>query len=120
MEVGETLRVETVAEWRDWLQRHHADRREIWLVNDRSGPERRTLAYQEALDEATCFGWVDVLVRRQDEAHFLVRWVPRRPGGRWTAGNLDRVRRLAAQSRLTESGLAVLPPELRAELAGRP
>jgi uncharacterized protein YdeI (YjbR/CyaY-like superfamily) len=120
VDVGETLRVESAAQWRGWLARHHADRREIWLVNDRKGPDRRTLNYEDALDEATCFGWVDGLVRRLDESHFLVRWTPRRPRSNWTEGNRQRARRLFRLSRMSEAGMAALPRDLRAELnAGR-
>jgi uncharacterized protein YdeI (YjbR/CyaY-like superfamily) len=120
VDVGETLRVESAAQWRGWLARHHADRREIWLVNDRKGPDRRTINYEDALDEAICFGWVDGLIRRLDESHFLVRWTPRRPRSNWTEGNRQRARRLFRLSRMSEAGMAALPPDLRAELnAGR-
>ena len=68
------------------------------------------------LDEATCFGWVDGMVRRLDEAHFLIRWTPRRPKSNWTQGNRERARRLFSSLRMTEAGVAALPPELRAEL----
>lgn len=118
MEVGETLRVESVEEWRRWLATHHADRSEIWLINDRKGPERRTPDYEELLDEAVCQGWVDVLVRGLDERRFLMRWVPRRRGGNWTAINRERARRLAAAGRMNDAGLANLPDDLRAELSG--
>jgi uncharacterized protein YdeI (YjbR/CyaY-like superfamily) len=120
VEVGETIRVESADRWREWLVRHHADRREVWLVNDRKGPGHRTLAYDDALDEATCFGWVDGLVRRLDETHFLVRWTPRRPRSNWTAGNRERARRLFRASRMTPAGVAALPPDLRAELGAGP
>lgn len=116
MESGERLRVESVEEWRRWLAAHHADRGEIWLVNDRKGPHRRTPDYEDLLDEAVCQGWVDVLVRGLDERSYLMRWMPRRRGGNWTPVNRDRARRLAAAGRLTEAGLASLPDDLRAEL----
>jgi uncharacterized protein YdeI (YjbR/CyaY-like superfamily) len=116
MNVGETLRVESVEEWRGWLSRHHADRREIWLINDRKGPGRRTPDYDSILDEAVCHGWIDGLVRGRDEHTYLMRWTPRRTGGNWTETNRDRARRLAAAGRLLAGGLASLPPDLRAEL----
>jgi uncharacterized protein YdeI (YjbR/CyaY-like superfamily) len=118
MDVGETLRVESVREWHAWLAEHHADRREVWLVNDRKGPGRRTPGYDEVLDEAVCHGWIDGLVRRRDEQTYLMRWTPRRAGGSWTDGNRARARRLAAEGRLTPSGAASLPADLRAELFG--
>ncbi|PZR78968.1 hypothetical protein [Candidatus Aeolococcus gillhamiae] len=116
MEVGETLRVESIADWRSWLAENCADRREIWLINDRKGPERRTPDYEELLDEAVCHGWVDVLVRGLDERRYLTRWMPRRPGGNWTPTNRERARRLVAAGRMSDAGLASLPDDLRAEL----
>ena len=116
MEVGETLRVESLGDWRTWLAAHHADRREIWLINDRKGPQRRTPDYEDLLDEAVCHGWVDVLVKGLDQTRYYTRWVPRRPGGNWTAVNRERARRLAKAGRMTAAGLAALPQDLRAEL----
>jgi uncharacterized protein YdeI (YjbR/CyaY-like superfamily) len=117
VEVGETLRVESVEAWSDWLGLHHADRREIWLINDRKGPGRRTPAYEDILDEAICHGWVDGLVRRRDDSTYLMRWTPRRRGGNWTDANRARARRLAAAGRMTPEGRANLPPDLDGELA---
>ncbi len=116
MEVGETLRVETIEAWRSWLAKNHDDRSEIWLISDRKGPGRRTPEYEDLLDEAVCWGWVDVLVKGLDETRYYLRWVPRRRGGNWTASNRERARRLAAQGRMTEAGLALLPADLRDEL----
>jgi uncharacterized protein YdeI (YjbR/CyaY-like superfamily) len=116
VEVGETLRVESVEEWRGWLATHHHDRGEIWLILDRKGPDRRTPDYEELLDEAVCWGWVDVLVRGRDHDSYLMRWMPRRRGGNWTAINRDRARRLAAAGRMSEDGIASLPDDLRGEL----
>ena len=117
MQVGETLRVESVAAWHDWLVEHHGDRREIWLVIDRKGPERRTPEYDEILDEAVCHGWIDGLIRGRDANSYLMRWTPRRRGGNWTDANRERARRMAAAGRMTAAGLAPLPDDLRADLA---
>jgi uncharacterized protein YdeI (YjbR/CyaY-like superfamily) len=116
VEIGETLRVESVDAWHTWLVEHHRDRREIWLIMDRKGPNRRTPDYEDLLDEAMCHGWVDVLVRGLDETRYHMRWVPRRRGGNWTAVNRDRARRLAGAGRMTDAGVATLPDDLRAEL----
>lgn len=117
MEVGETLRVESIEDWHSWLAEHHGDRREIWLVMDRKGPARRTPDYEELVDEAVCHGWIDGLVHRHDDRSYLMRWTPRRRGGNWTATNRDRARRLAASGRMTPAGIAALPDPLRDELA---
>ena len=117
VQVGETLRIEAVADWHDWLVEHHGDRREIWLVTDRKGPRQRTPAYEDILDEAVCHGWIDGMVRRRDGRSYLIRWTPRRRGGNWTEGNRERARRLAAAGRLTTAGVAALPDDLRNELS---
>jgi uncharacterized protein YdeI (YjbR/CyaY-like superfamily) len=119
MEVGETLRVESLEEWRRWLSENGASKREVWLVNDKKGPAKRTIDYDAALDEATCVGWVDGLIKGLDDHRYLMRWTPRRRGGSWTPGNRERARRLAAEGRMTAAGLAVVPAELRAELEGQ-
>jgi uncharacterized protein YdeI (YjbR/CyaY-like superfamily) len=116
VDVGDRLRVESIDAWHDWLVAHHADRREVWLVNDRKGPARRTPDYEELLDEAACHGWVDVMVRGLDETRFLMRWVPRKKGGNWTPANRDRARRMHRAGRMTPAGIDSLPDDLRAEL----
>lgn len=110
MEIGETLLVETAAAWRTWLEAHASDRREIWLINYRKGSARQALAYEAALDEATCFGWVDTMIKRIDGERYAMRFVPRRPRSSWTPGNLERVRRLVKEGRMTPAGLRVVPP----------
>ena len=109
MEIGETLLPQSAAEWRAWLEANAATAREIWLVNFKKGRGRQPVDYETALDEATCFGWVDVMIKRMDDDRFAVRFVPRRPGGRWTEANLSRARRLIAEGRMTPQGLALVP-----------
>jgi uncharacterized protein YdeI (YjbR/CyaY-like superfamily) len=110
------LLMRTAEQWSGWLQRHHAEAREVWLVTYKKGSGKRSLDYESALDEATCYGWVDVLVRGATPEYYLQRWVPRRVKGNWTPANRERARRLAAAGRMRPAGWAVLPPDLRAEL----
>ena len=120
MDVGETLRVETIDAWRRWLAAHHADRREIWLINDRKGPGRRTPDYEELLDEAVCHGWVDVLVKGLDETRYYTRWVPRRRGGNWTASIVSGLAASRGEGRHDRGGsrhAARRPPRRAAALA---
>ena len=135
MEISETLLCASAAEWRAWLEAHHRTKAEIWLISFKKEarrasargaaaepePERpASISYEAALDEALCFGWIDNLVRRIDEARYATRWCPRRPRGNWTAANRAHARRLFAAGRMTEAGLASLPPDLRAELGPAP
>ena len=112
MEVGETLRVISRARWRAWLQRHHADRKEIWLVCYKKGSGKTGISYDDSVEEALCFGWVDGQIKGLDPISYAMRFTPRRPGSNWSASNRERVARLLRQGLMTEAGRRILPPEL--------
>ena len=116
MEIGETLLVETREAWRDWLAAHHADKKEIWLINYKKGANKRSLDYDSCVDEALCFGWIDSQARGVNEEYSVLRWSPRRKRGNWSPGNREKVKRLAGEGRMTVAGLAAIPAEIRAEL----
>jgi uncharacterized protein YdeI (YjbR/CyaY-like superfamily) len=95
--------------WRDWLDRHHAERTEVWLVLARKGTVEPTdLTYAQALEEALCHGWIDGQVRRRDEVTYRARFTPRRLRSSWTPGNVALALRLTAEGRMREAGLAAV------------
>ena len=104
-----TLHVRTVAEWRAWLARHHGSKYEVWLVFHKPKSGVSSIAYGDAVDEALCFGWVDSLIKRIDDATYARKFTPRRPDSRWSAANRQRYARLEAAGRLTPAGLARAP-----------
>ncbi|HEY0492889.1 MAG TPA: hypothetical protein VGD57_05435 [Candidatus Dormibacteraeota bacterium] len=114
MEVGETLAVRSRAEWRRWLARHHQDKREIWLLYNKKTSGKGGITYDESVEEALCYGWIDGQFKGVDDGRYAGRFTPRRPGGNWSASNLARVKRLLDEGRMTEAGLAVVPVELKA------
>ena len=116
MDIGETVRVRSRAEWRTWLSRHHADRREIWLVYYKQGSGKAGISYDESVEEALCYGWVDGQIKGLDAASYAGRFTPRRPGSNWSASNRERAARLVAAGQMTEAGKRVLPLDL---IAGR-
>jgi uncharacterized protein YdeI (YjbR/CyaY-like superfamily) len=88
----------------DWLAAHPKG---AWLkFAKQGGGGGATLSKSEALDCALCHGWIDGQLARYDEAFFLVRFTPRRPGGRWSAINRARAEALIAAGRMTPRGLA--------------
>jgi uncharacterized protein YdeI (YjbR/CyaY-like superfamily) len=109
VEIGETLLVETRAQWRAWLEQYASTKREIWLITYKKGAARRSLDYDSVLDEATCFGWVDGMIKGVDDQLYVARWSPRRRRSHWTAGNLARARQMIDEGRMTAAGLAALP-----------
>jgi len=128
------------AAWREWLERHHAARTFVWLLLHKKHVEESSVRYEEAVEEALCWGWIDGLVNRWDERSYAVRFTPRKPGSVWSESNVERVRRMIAEERMTPAGMAlveeakrrgtwddaasgrldVTPPDLEAALAEVP
>ena len=92
--------------WRAWLAAHHATAKEIWLVFYKKHVKKPGLAYEEAVEEALCFGWIDGLLKRIDGEKYAVRFSPRRKNSIWSERNKQRVRKMIREGRMTEVGLA--------------
>ncbi len=91
--------------FRTWLERHHATAAELIVGFHKKGSGRTGLTYAEAVDEALCFGWIDGIVRRIDEASYCHRFTPRKPGSIWSNLNVSHVARLTAAGRMHAAGL---------------
>ena len=115
MEIGETLYVTSRAEWRRWLEANFDTAPEIWLVypNKASGEPR--ILYNDAVEEALCFGWIDSIIKKPDELRAAQRFSPRRPGSRYSQLNKERLRWLAAEGLLHPSVRASAEEALREE-----
>ena len=96
----------TPAEFRAWLDAHHADEREVIVGYYRKGTGRPSMTWQESVDEALCFGWIDGIRRRIDEESYTNRFTPRRPRSNWSAINIKRAHELIQEGRMTPAGLA--------------
>lgn len=87
-----------------WLAAHHASADELWLKIHKKGSGLATVSYDEAVDVALCWGWIDGLKKGFDERSFLQRFTPRKPKSVWSQANRDRVTRLEASGRMTPHG----------------
>jgi len=96
------------ATWRAWLEANHATARGAWLVTWRSGSGRVRLDYEEAVEEALCFGWVDSTGGRVDEERRKPYFAPRKPRSIWASSNKARVERLIGEGRMAPAGLAAI------------
>jgi uncharacterized protein YdeI (YjbR/CyaY-like superfamily) len=96
------------ASWRAWLAAHHAVSKGVWLVLAKKHTGKTSIGYDEALDEALCYGWIDSVIKRIDEGSYLRKFTPRSNTTKWSQKNLKRVADLIAEGRMTEHGLAVL------------
>lgn len=94
------------AEWRRWLEENHAASAGVWLLIAKKNAGVPGLAYDDAVEEALCFGWIDSRVRRIDEKHFRQWYCPRRPGSIWSLPNKQRVARLMEAGLIAPPGLA--------------
>lgn len=104
-----TLEVRSLQAWRKWLAANHATQAEIWLVFFKRHTGMECLSYQDALDEALCFGWVDSLVKRLDNDRYARKFTPRTADSRWSAINRRRYAELKAAGRLAAPGVARAP-----------
>jgi len=96
------------AAWRSWLAQHHATSSGVWLAIGKKGNSVTTLTYNDAVEEALCFGWIDSVVRRLDADRFMQLVTPRKPRSIWARSNKERVERLTAAGLITPAGLAVI------------
>jgi len=100
-----TLDVRTSKQWRSWLAEHPDRESEVWLVFHKRHTGQASVAYEDAVDEALCFGWVDSLIKRLDDARYARKFTPRKPDSKWSSVNRSRYERLKAKGRLMPAGL---------------
>jgi len=94
------------AEWRAWLSSHHSSSSGVWLVLAKKGTTLPTsLSYDQALEDAICFGWIDGQLSRRDEATFRRRFTPRNARSPWSKRNVAIAERLGSSDRMHQSGL---------------
>jgi uncharacterized protein YdeI (YjbR/CyaY-like superfamily) len=129
------------AELEAWLDETHASSNGAWLKIAKKGAAEPSVTYAEALELALCFGWIDSQKRGFDDQHFLQRFTPRRPRGRWSRINREKAEALIAAGKMRAAGLAEVeaakadgrweavyegqktaqvPPDLQRELEAKP
>jgi uncharacterized protein YdeI (YjbR/CyaY-like superfamily) len=116
------LDIEDRRAWRAWLRKNAARSPGVWLVDLKKGvrsPEagvrKSCLSYDEAVEEALCFGWIDSTTRKLDALRYCRKFTPRNPRSRWSESNIERARRMIAAGKMTARGLAVFKPEQKTE-----
>jgi len=93
-------------EWRQWLATNHDRSVGVWLVFYRKHSSTPTLQYDEAVEEALCFGWIDSIIKKRDDHSYTRKVTPRKPNSHWSQLNKKRVEKLIRQGLMCESGLA--------------
>ena len=98
----------TLADWSDWLARHHAESTGVWLVRAKKATGRQAFDYESAVVEALRYGWIDAVQRVIDDERSRLWFAPRRRRSGWAASNKQRIARLEAEGRLEPAGRAAV------------
>ena len=94
------------------MEKNHDKKTEIWLVYYRKSTGKPSISYNDAVEEALCFGWIDSQEKGLDFERFAGRFTPRKPKSNWSPSNRERAKRLIASKQMTEAGRKALPEDL--------
>ena len=106
LEPKNSIQPKTRAEWRVWLEENHAKLKGVWLITYKKSSGLQELTYEEAVQEAVCFGWIDSKGNKLDDQRTMLWYSPRKPGAGWSKSNKERVERLLAEGLIAPAGLA--------------
>ena len=106
MQMNNAIYLVTAAEWHRWLEQYHADEKETWLIFYKSGTGQPSIDYEDAVEEALCFGWIDSLIQKVDEERYARKFTPRTNTAKWSVSNKRRVAKLLREGRMTAAGQA--------------
>lgn len=115
MEITKTLYVSDREAWRNWLKEHYKIEKEIWLVYYRKDARQPRIPYNDAVEEALCFGWIDSTVKPLDAERFAQKFSSRRPSSGYSQANKERLRRMIGLGRVMDDVLATLGDTLDEE-----
>ena len=108
MDITQTLHVANRKGWRVWLKKNCKTEKEVWLVYYKKTTGKPRIEYNDAVEEALCFGWIDSTVRKLDEERFAQKFSPRKPKSGYSQANKERLRKLIAGGKVMKDVLASL------------
>ena len=91
--------------WRAWLSENHTTQREVWVIFPKKQTGKTCMSYEESVEEALCFGWIDSIVRRIDDSTYARKFTPRRDYRNWSELNKKRAAKCIREGRMTEAGM---------------
>ena len=99
------LYVKTRKEWRRWLEKNHSTSEGVWLIYFKKPSGKPRIPYNDAVEEALCFGWIDGKIKKINEDYYIQHFTQRRRGSRWSKYNVDRVEKLINEGKMEPAGL---------------
>jgi uncharacterized protein YdeI (YjbR/CyaY-like superfamily) len=112
MEMQQTLYVTDRTGWRNWLEEHGSSEKEIWLIYYKRDTGIPSIPYDDSVEEALCFGWIDSIIQTIDAEKYARKFTPRTNADKWSHLNLDRMRKLVGTGKMTPAGLKLIDPQL--------
>lgn len=100
----QTFHAKTRKEWRKWLESNHQSEKSVWLVIYHKDSETKSVYYDEAVEEAICFGWIDSVAHKRDTESKYQFFAQRKPKSNWSKLNKERAEKMLAQGQMTASG----------------
>jgi uncharacterized protein YdeI (YjbR/CyaY-like superfamily) len=115
MDITQTLYITSRKDWRGWLKNNYKTEKEIWLVYPKKATGKPRIAYNDAVEEALCFGWIDSVNKRLDDDHTVQRFSPRKPRAKYSQANIERLRYLVAKRKVIREVVQTLDDVLNQE-----
>jgi uncharacterized protein YdeI (YjbR/CyaY-like superfamily) len=103
--IGETLNITNRVDWFKWLEKNYDKKKEIWLIYYKKHTKKPTIHYDDAVEEALCFGWIYSTVKRIDGKKHAQRYSPRKLKSIWSQQNINRVKKRINKGKMTQTGL---------------
>lgn len=105
MNLPDTIYFSGAQSWREWLEYNHDSQSLVWLLYYKKHTARPKISYDEAVEEAICFGWIDSVVKGIDEISYCQKFTPRKNGSKWSQSNIKRAEEMIKQGKMTPAGL---------------
>ncbi|PYS32476.1 MAG: hypothetical protein DMG14_34455 [Acidobacteria bacterium] len=105
MKLQNTFRATDRESWRAWLAENHASMKEVWVVFPKKHTGEQCMSYEESVEEALCYGWIDSIIKRIDDTNYARKFTPRTDNQNWSELNKKRVAKCIREGRMTEIGL---------------
>ena len=99
-----TLYVKDRDEWRKWLENNYDSENEIWLIYYKKHSDKIRIPYDDAVEEALCFGWIDSLVKSIDDEKYMQKYTPRKKNSVWSEYNVKRCEKMIKEGKMTNAG----------------
>jgi len=115
MKITKILYITNRKDWRNWLKKNHKTESEIWLVYPKKATGQARIEYNDAVEEALCFGWIDSIIKKLDDDHTVQRFSPRKPKAKYSQANIERLRYLMARKQVVKEVAETLGDVLNEE-----